>query len=154
MYPGKQLSVRLGRFAWWALRTMWKTIPDALSWMQYDRPVSRTPLWLEDENPLLDHPWRAQPQATLPAAAEVVVIGASIVGAGAACHWSKHAGSGRHGPAKMVVLEVHDAASDAGGRNAGYVTASGTTTSCTARYWHTCTDTPRPGRTAALGPGP
>ena len=54
MYPGKPLSVRLGRFAWWALRTMWKTIPDALTWMQYDRPVSRTPLWLEDENPLLD----------------------------------------------------------------------------------------------------
>ena len=128
MYPGKQLSVRLGRFAWWALRTMWKTIPDALSWMQYDRPVSRIPLWLEDENPLLDHPWRAQPQATLPAAAEVVVIGAGFVGAGAAYHWSRHAGSSRHGPAKMVVLEMHDAASGAGGRNAGYVTRG--------RYYH------------------
>ena len=121
-YADRSLPVKLVLFTGWALKAMWKTIPDALSWVEFNDPVSRTSLWLRDPNPLENHPWRDDPDAALPAEAEVVVIGAGFAGSGAAYHWSKHA------KAKMVVLEMNEAASGAGGRNAGVVTRG--------RYYH------------------
>jgi glycine/D-amino acid oxidase-like deaminating enzyme len=52
----------------------------------------------------------------LPEQVEVAVIGAGLVGAAAAYHWSKE------GASSLVILEMHDPASGAGGRNAGVVT--------------------------------
>lgn len=121
-YSGKAWPVQLFLFVGWALHTMWKTIPDALAWVQFDEPVSRTPLWLRDKNPLENYPWQENAQARFPTEAEVVVIGAGFVGAGAAYHWSQH------GRSRMVVLEMNEAASGAGGRNAGVVTRG--------RYYH------------------
>jgi len=122
MYAGRRLPVRLVLFAGWALKTMWKTIPDALAWVEFDTPPSPTSVWLRDKNPLENHPWNDDPDATLPSEAHVVVIGAGFVGAGTAYHWSKH------GRGKMVVLEMNEAASGSGGRNAGVVTMG--------RYYH------------------
>ena len=123
MYPGVTLGRRLLGFFSWSLHTMWRTIPDAAERVRFASPVSRTPVWLRDPNPLSNHPWKNDPQTQLPQKAEVVVIGAGFVGAGAAYHWSKHS-AGK----KMVVLEMKDPASGAGGRNAGVVTMG--------RYYH------------------
>ncbi len=122
MYPGKGLFHRFWLFFVWSMKTMWRTIPDAIDWVQYESPVSTTPVWLKDPNPLENHPWGDSPDSEIPEEAEVVVIGAGFAGAGAAYHWSKH------GKGKMVVLEMNDAASGSGGRNAGFVTMG--------RYYH------------------
>ena len=116
MYPGKILIHRLLLFSMWSVKSLWRTIPDALDRVQFENPVSRTPVWLKDKNPLENHPWKDSPDLKFPEQAEVVIIGAGFAGAGAAYHWSKH------GKAKMVVLEMKDAASGSGGRNAGVVT--------------------------------
>jgi hypothetical protein len=118
MYPGVALGRRLLGFFSWSLQTMWRTIPDAAQLVRFASPISRTPVWLRDPNPLGNHPWKDDPQTQLPHEVEVVVIGA-----GFAYHWSKHS-AGK----KMVVLEMKDPASGAGGRNAGVVTMG--------RYYH------------------
>ena len=116
MYPGKKLMRRLLLFFKWSVETMWRTIPNAKDRVQFKNPVSRTPVWLRDKNPLENHPWKDSTDLKIPESAEVVVIGAGFTGAGAAYHWSKH------GKDKMVILEMNEAASGSGGRNAGVVT--------------------------------
>ena len=116
MYPGKKLMRRLLLFFKWSVETMWRTIPNAKDRVQFKNPVSRTPVWLRDKNPLENHPWKDSTDLTIPESAEVVVIGAGFTGVGAAYHWSKH------GKDKMVILEMNEAASGSGGRNAGVVT--------------------------------
>lgn len=116
MYPGRLLIQKLLLFLCWSIKSMWRTIPDALTWVQFNNPVSRTPVWLRDKNPLENHPWEGNPNVKLPDKAQVVVIGAGFAGAGAAYHWSKH------GDSRMVILEMNEAASGSGGRNAGVVT--------------------------------
>ena len=115
-YGGLPPSRRLLRFARWTLDTLWRAIPNAAQWARYERRVSRTPVWLREPNPFENHPWRAAPAAQLPPQVEVVVIGAGLVGAAAAYHWS------RLGQGHAVVLEMHAPAAGAGGRNAGVVT--------------------------------
>src|SRR4030095_14156314 len=80
------------------------------------KPVSKTPIWLAQGNPLANHPWTRNPQAQLPCKARVVVIGAGFTGASLAYHWAKHDARDL-----MVVLEMGDPASGASGRNAGEV---------------------------------
>ena len=116
MYPGKKLMRRLLLFFTWSVKTMWRTIPNANDRIRFKNPVSRTPVWLKDKNPLENHPWKDSSDLKFPDRAEVVVIGAGFAGAGAAFHWSKH------GVDKMVILEMNEAASGSGGRNAGVVT--------------------------------
>jgi len=56
-----------------------------------------------------------RPHSRLPPEAEVVVIGAGLIGGALAYHWSKL------GNASMVVIEADDVASGAAGRNEGLV---------------------------------
>src|SRR5579872_4388651 len=122
MYPGKTLPRRLWLFLQWALDTMWRKIPDALEWAQFQKPVSRTPVWLAEGDPFENHPWKDNPAAKLPAESEVAVIGAGFIGSSVAYHWSKH------GKAPMVVLEMGGVASGSAGRNEGLVVMG--------RYYH------------------
>lgn len=116
MYPEKTLVHRLRLFFTWSFKTIWETIPNSNNRVQFKDPVSKTPVWLKDKNPLENHPWGNSSNFKFPERADVVVIGAGFSGAGAAYHWSKY------GKKKMVVLEMNEAASGSGGRNAGVVT--------------------------------
>ncbi len=122
MYPGKGFPTRVVLFVGWALETMWKSIPDALQWAQFENPVSRTPVWLREGNPFANHPFSQDPEAKLSQEVEVVVIGAGFVGAAAAYHWSKK------GNGSLVLLEMNDPASGSAGRNEGLVVMG--------RYYH------------------
>ena len=104
-------------FCGWALRQMWVVIPRAMQCLTIDGKVSRTPMWLTDQNPLANHPWRDQPDASLPATVDTVVIGAGFTGAAAAYHWARRAPSER----QLIVLEMDDPASGSSGRNEGLV---------------------------------
>lgn len=117
MYPGIPLWSRLYRFTCWSLQQMWCEIPRTARMASFATPVLRTPIWLAAGNPLDNQPWAANPQATLPQQADVVVIGAGFTGASLAYHWSKKSPAGN----RMVVLEMNDAASGASGRNEGLV---------------------------------
>ncbi len=107
--------VRLYRFFLWSLRQVFIVIPEAMTTVDFDRKISRTPFWLITENPLANHPWSSQPEANLPDECEVVVIGAGFTGAGCAYFWSKHKAK------PMTVLEMDDPASGASGRNGGEI---------------------------------
>src|SRR5262245_33550453 len=111
MYSRKPSAVRLVLFTFWVLKTVCQSIPAALKWAHFARPVARTPVWLAQGNPFENYPFAADPNARLPAEAEVVVIGAGFAGAAVAYHWSKH------GKAPLVVLEMHAPASGSAGRN-------------------------------------
>jgi glycine/D-amino acid oxidase-like deaminating enzyme len=115
-YPGQGVMSRTVSFARWALKLMWRQIPDTASWASFANPVSRTPIWLRDKDPFENHPFCADPSARLPDRAEVVVIGAGMAGSAAAYHWSKHASTGQ-----MLVLEANGVASGSAGRNEGLV---------------------------------
>ena len=117
MYPGQMLPVRYCRFALWTLYQAFGVIPAALQNATFSQPVSRTPFWLKNDNPLANYPWQDQPDATLPESAEVVVIGAGFTGGSLAYHWAKASPTGK----QMVVLEMDDPASGASGRNGGEV---------------------------------
>ncbi len=108
---------RWGGFLGWALRQTFVVIPEAICDLTFARPVSNTPMWLIDANPLANHPWADQPQAELPREADTVVIGAGFTGAAMAYHWSKRA----HADRLMVVVEMDDPASGSSGRNEGLV---------------------------------
>ena len=76
MYPDQWWLVRALRFAVWAAGQSFGTIPIALRQARFQRPVSSTPIWLADGNPLANHPWVDSSQARLPSRVDVVVIGA------------------------------------------------------------------------------
>ena len=119
MYRGVSPLGRFTRFVRWSMWQMWCEIPDALCTMTFVAPVSRTPFWLAQGNPLENHPWREHPEARLPARSHVVVIGAGFTGGSLAYHWGKHAPAD---PSRtMVVLDMGDAASGSSGRNEGLV---------------------------------
>ena len=110
-------TARWCRFLVWSLRQMWGAIPDALSEVTWDQPISRVPFWLAAGNPWENHPWRDQPAAVLPQQVDTAVIGCGFTGAAAAYHWSRGAPSDR----TLVVLEMEDPASGSSGRNEGLV---------------------------------
>jgi len=116
-YKDQPFLLRWMRFSVWSMRQIFITIPNGISGLDLSRSVSRTPFWLDATNPLHNHPWHNQPNATLPEEVDTVVIGAGFTGASAAYFWAKHAPSDR----RLVVLEMKEAASGASGRNQGTV---------------------------------
>lgn len=108
--------VRVIRVCGWALGQMFGAIPKALTTVTFADEVSKTPIWLAEGNRLANHPWDAEPRAKLPDRTDTVIIGAGMTGAACAYHWSKHAGD-----RTAVVLEMHDPAWGASGRNEGLV---------------------------------
>jgi len=138
MYPDQWWLVRALRFAVWAAGQSFGTIPLALRQAGFQRPVSSTPIWLADGNPLANHPWVDNNQARLPSRVDVVVIGAGFTGASCAYHWSKQKGhwSKQKGGGRLAVLEMGDPASGASGRNEGLVVMG--------RYFKMVRDTVRP----------
>ena len=115
MFSGDGFFTRLYKFLHWTARQVFIIIPEAMTTVSFGREISRTPIWLIEENPLADIPWSKQPQAILPDESEVVVIGAGFTGAGCAYFWSKHDAR------PMVILEMDDPASGASGRNGGEI---------------------------------
>ncbi len=116
-YAGQPFAVKWCRFMGWALYQMFVVIPDVMQDLSIAANVSKTPMWLLDENPLANHPWNSTPGSALPADADTVVIGAGFTGGALAYHWSKKASLDR----RMVVLEMDDPASGSSGRNEGLV---------------------------------
>ncbi len=119
MYPGMPRRTRWMRFVQWSLGQMWCEIPNSLRSCSFATPVSRTPIWLADGNPLENHPWADDPHAALPEQAHVVVIGAGFTGGALAYHWARRTAGGSE--QNMVVLDMGEAASGASGRNEGLV---------------------------------
>ncbi len=115
MHPTASWPSRLLLFLRWVLPVMWRSIPDAGKWASFSEPVSRTPVWLADGNPFENHPFSDDPDAELPAEAEVVVIGAGFAGSSVAYHWS------RNGRGPLVILDRNAPASGSAGRNEGLV---------------------------------
>ncbi|MEO1981137.1 MAG: FAD-binding oxidoreductase, partial [Fuerstiella sp.] len=105
------------QFLKWSLRQLWVVIPEAMPMLTVAPRVSHTPFWLDEPNPLENHPWQLKPESQLPNSVHTVVIGAGFTGAAAAYHWSKRAGSDQ----QLVVLEMNEAASAASGRNQGTI---------------------------------
>ena len=105
------------KFSGWALFQAWINLPRALHCLDISGRVSRTPMWLEDENPFEEHPWAGDESATFPDSADVVVIGAGFTGSAAAYHWARRAPADR----RLVLLEMDDPACGASGRNEGLV---------------------------------
>lgn len=118
MYPNVAWPARWLRFVRWALRQMWCEVPDVLRTATFAAPVSKTPLWLAERNPLENHPWAADSKAALPQQVAVLVVGAGFTGAAAAYHWARRATSAQ---GKLAVLEMGEAASGSSGRNEGLV---------------------------------
>lgn len=116
-YAGSPFPLNWCRFVGWALYQMWVVIPATMEHLRLDKEVSRTPMWLAETNPLADHPWNDDPEASLPKEVETVVIGAGFTGGAAAFHWSKKAPQNR----RLVVLDMDDPASGSSGRNEGLV---------------------------------
>ena len=116
-FSSRSFFERWGGFLGWALRQTFVVIPEAICDLTFEKPISNTPMWLIDSNPLADHPWKNLPQAKLPRDADTVVIGAGFTGAAMAYHWSKSAPADR----LLVVLDLGDPASGSSGRNEGLV---------------------------------
>jgi len=116
-YAGGLFPWNWCRFLGWSLRQMFVVVPEAAGCLSIAGDVSRTPMWLLDENPLANHPWNDTPDAQLPAEVDTVVIGAGFTGAALAYHWSRTAPPERN----MIVLEMDDPASGSSGRNEGLV---------------------------------
>jgi glycine/D-amino acid oxidase-like deaminating enzyme len=115
MHQGGSLPARLLRFCGWALRMLFVAIPDSRRWARFAQPVSRTPVWLARGDPFDDYPFRDHPDAALPERVSAVVIGAGMIGAAAAYHWSKLARE------PLLVIEMNGVASGSAGRNEGLV---------------------------------
>lgn len=116
MLSGQSGPSRWIGFIRWLCFQSFVSIPDGLREVQWGQPVSKTPIWLAEGNPLANHPWSWNPGAELPEKAEVVVIGAGFTGGSLAYHWAK-AGV----QTLMVVLDMDDPATGASGRNGGEV---------------------------------
>ena len=116
MYPGQSKVSGWVHFLAWAAHQWLIAIPDGLLDTTFVEPVSSTPVWLAEGNPLANHPWNRIPEARLPAKAAVVVIGAGFTGGSLAYHWAKLGAND-----SMVVLEMGDPATGASGRNAGEI---------------------------------
>jgi glycine/D-amino acid oxidase-like deaminating enzyme len=108
---------RYWHFLKWSLRQMLIVIPEAMPMMTVSPRVSPMPFWLDEINPLENHPWQQTPKSQLPESVHTVVIGAGFTGASAAYHWSKRANLDQ----SLVVLEMNEAASAASGRNQGTI---------------------------------
>jgi glycine/D-amino acid oxidase-like deaminating enzyme len=117
MFPGRLFFVRWLRFVGWAANQMLWVIPDALVETTFADPLSRTSIWLDETNPLQNHPWRDDPAAALPPEVDVLVIGAGFTGAACAYHWAKQQPEEK----QMAVLEMADPAEGASGACAGLV---------------------------------
>jgi len=111
------VPVRWASFFHWALKQLLVEIPGAAGDLQVPRHVSRTPMWLLDENRWANHPWQDAPGTRLPAEVEMVVVGAGFSGAACAYHWALNAPANR----SLAVIEMEDPASGASGRNEGLV---------------------------------
>ena len=118
-FGSRPLPLQVTGVTRWAGTTVWRTIPTAQEWVTVSPWVSRTPYWVRDGNPLGGHPWVENPQAQLPATADVVVVGAGFGGACLAYHWASRASG------SLVVLEKDDPASGAAGRNGGFCAPAG-----------------------------
>ncbi len=116
-YPDQPLALRWCRFLGWTLHQMFIAIPENLQYLKIEGRVSSTPMWLTDDNPLANHPWKEEPETRLPGQADTVVIGAGFTGAALAYHWARKAPAGRN----AIVLEMGDPASGSSGRNEGLV---------------------------------
>ncbi len=119
VYPDESPIPRLLKFAGWSAKLVWWRLPDALQNVTIDRNISSVPYWQKDPNPLANHPWAADPGATLPGEVDAVVIGAGFGGSSVAYHWSKHA------EGAMVILDSRDPAVGSAGRNGGHVVMAG-----------------------------
>lgn len=116
MYPGQGWLSRGVHFSRWIFEQCWSSIPRGMRGASFESPVSTTPMWLADGNPLAGHPWTTDANAALPERADAVVIGAGFTGASLAYHWAKSGTTN-----SMVVLDMGDPASGASGRNGGEV---------------------------------
>ena len=101
----------------WGLRQTFVNVPKGVACLKINGPVSKTPLWLSDENPLANHPWKNDSERQLPTFVDTVVIGAGFTGGACAYHWAKRAPASR----RLAVLEMDDPASGSSGRNEGLV---------------------------------
>ena len=117
VYGNKSFIEKWCGFIGWGLRQTFVVIPDTIRDLTFAKPISNTPMWLIDANPLANHPWGDEPEAALPREADTVVIGAGFTGGAVAYHWSKRAPADR----LMVVLDLGDPASGSSGRNEGLV---------------------------------
>lgn len=120
-YADRSFVARWVRFLGWALRQTFVVIPGTADDLTIDKRVSRTPMWLTDDNPLANLPWRdlASADVALPGEIDTLVIGAGFTGAACAYHWSRRAPSDRG--RGLVVVEMDDPASGSSGRNEGLV---------------------------------
>jgi glycine/D-amino acid oxidase-like deaminating enzyme len=109
--------VRWLRFVIWGFRQTFIDVPRGVACLKIEARVSRTPMWLLDENPIANHPWSQDENAKLPERVDTVVIGAGFTGSACAYHWAKRAPADR----RLVVLEMDDPASGSSGRNEGLV---------------------------------
>ena len=121
-YPQASWPARGIRFIRWVVPTVLRRIPEAEGQASLAPAVSRTPIWLAEDNPLANYPFAGNRDVQMPSAVDVVVIGAGFTGASIAYHAS------RQGQRRWVVIEQDDPASGASGRNAGVVVMG--------RYFH------------------
>ena len=109
--------LRWVNFFCWATRQLLVEIPRAAADLQVPPRVSRTPMWLVDQNRWANHPWQLDPGAGLPEKVDTLVIGAGFSGAACAFHWARRNSTDR----SLAILEMEDPASGASGRNEGLV---------------------------------
>ena len=109
--------LRWAKLLIWSIRQTFVDVPDGASCLKIDGPVSPTPMWLIDRNPLANHPWKDDPKHPLIDFVDTVVIGAGFTGAACAYHWAERAPENR----TLTVLEMDDPASGSSGRNEGLV---------------------------------
>ncbi len=114
MWSEHSVLRRLLLLAGWSLRQMFDVIPRGLMSVSFADQVKSTPIWLDEQNPHADVPWRDG--GKLPERVDTLVIGAGFTGASCAYHWSKLSKVD-----SLAVLDMGDPATGASGRNEGVV---------------------------------